>query len=129
MAYNPRVAAHLVSLALRVHRMDAMRAFYADAFGAVFESVDAGGLECWFGRTPEGLLFKLVPLRDEVDHEGYPLHQPGFRVDDIERVLAAARAHGGALEGEVAQAADGSRHACVRDPDGNTLELRCVGGA
>jgi len=108
----------LVSVALQTHRMEAMRDFYQEAFGFAFREVTAGGIACWFGEA-EGLVLKLVPLRAEVDFEGYPTHQLGFTVDDPARVAAVALQHGGRAE------ADGS----VRDPDGNTIELEGWPGA
>ena len=112
---------HLASVALRVHKADAMRAFYAEAFGASFEAVDVGPFQCQFGQIG-GLTLKLVPLRDGADFEAYPLHQLGFAVDDVDRVIALAEQHGGRVEGEVNRQGD-RVHACVRDPDGNTVEL------
>ena len=65
---------------------------------------------------------KLVPLRNRADFEGFPLHQPGFTVADVDVVIAIAKKHGGKVEGEVRRQA-GRVHAAVRDPDGNTIEL------
>ena len=111
----------LASLAIRVHHMDAMRAFYEDALGASFKEVNLGGMICLFGDAG-GLEVKLVPLRDDADFEEFPLHQPGFVVDDVDRVIAAATRHGGRQEGDLHET-DQGRHAAVRDPDGNTIEL------
>lgn len=109
------------TVALRVHRMEAMRAFYEEAFGARFRPVETSGLPSWFGELG-GLTIKLVPLRESVDFDGWPSHQLGFEVPDVERVIALAVAHGGVQEGEVF--VEGGRvHAAVRDPDGNTIEL------
>src|SRR5687768_10682773 len=111
------MSALLTSVAIQVHDLEAMAAFYAEAFGATFETVDVGhGLAARFGRAG-GLLIKLVKLRDAADFEGFPTHQLGFRVDDVARVVEVARRHGGRVEGEVRP-----DRACVRDPDGNTLE-------
>jgi catechol 2,3-dioxygenase-like lactoylglutathione lyase family enzyme len=101
--------------------MEAMVAFYSQAFGIRFREVDAFGIRSQFGEIG-GITLKLVPLRDGVDFEGYPLHQLGFDVPDVEAVLQLAEHHGGRGEGEILR--DGSRvHTAVRDPDGNTIEL------
>lgn len=114
-------AERMTSMALRVHHMEAMVAFYTEAFGAHFEEVETQGLTSYFGECG-GVLLKFVPLRDGTDFEGYPSHQPGFFVDDIEEVFRLAELHGGAVEAQPIRVAAGW-HAAVRDPDGNTLEL------
>jgi predicted enzyme related to lactoylglutathione lyase len=100
-----------------------MVAFYSEAFDAHFDEVDVGGLRCWFGELPGGLLLKLVPIRDGVDFTGFPLHQPGFAVADITRVIECAVRHGGRVQDAVRQTAEGGTQAAIRDPDGNTIEL------
>ena len=113
--------ASVTTVALRVHRMDAMLAFYTQAFGVEFQPVDTSGLPSQFGEL-RGLTIKFVPLRDSVEFEEYPSHQLGFEVDDVAAVVALATAHGGRPEGEL-RVEDGRTHGCVRDPDGNTIEL------
>ena len=111
----------LISLALRVHHMDAMVAFYTDAFGARFREVQTGPFTSRFAEVG-GVTLKFVPIRDDADFENFPVHQPGFEVEDVERVLRAASAHGGAVQ-DAPREVDGRLHAAVRDPDGNTLEI------
>ena len=111
----------LTTMALRVHRMDAMVRFYSEAFGAKFREVKTGKLGSRFGRVGN-IQIKLVPLRPSTDFVGYPSHQPGFIVDDVRRVIALAERYGGRQEGDM-QLLDGQRHGAVRDPDGNTIEL------
>jgi predicted enzyme related to lactoylglutathione lyase len=112
----------LTTLAYRVHRMPAMLAFYSEAFGVQFREVDTGGgIVSRFGEL-NGITLKFVPIRDAVDFEGFPVHQPGFEVSDVAAVLAAARKHGGSVQNEPVMR-DGRLHAAVRDPDGNTIEL------
>lgn len=103
---------NITSIAIRVCQMDAMVAFYSEAFGVQFENVDTSGFASKFG-TLNGILLKFVPIRDNVDFEDYPVHQLGFSVPDIERVIKIALKYGGKTEGNTA----------IRDPDGNTLEL------
>jgi predicted enzyme related to lactoylglutathione lyase len=43
-------------------------------------------------------------------------------VGDVEAVLRAVAAHGGAVQ-DAPREVDGRLHAAVRDPDGNTLEI------
>ena len=111
----------LSTIALRVHHMDQMVAFYSKAFGAVFREVDTFGLKSQFGEVA-GLTLKLVPIREAADFEGFPSHQLGFEVEDIQEVIKLAISLGGREEGELLNN-NGNLHAAVRDPDGNTLEL------
>ena len=101
--------------------MEAMTAFYSEAFGAKFRAVNTGGLASQFGEAA-GLTLKFVPIREAADFTGFPIHQPGFNVPDVEAVIAIARKHGGRQEGEVIREGN-SVQAAVRDPDGNTIEL------
>src|SRR5574339_145035 len=87
------------SLALRVHHMDAMLAFYSEAFHVQFREVDTYGIRSQFGEV-NGITLKFVPIRDEADFKGYPIHQPGFVVADVEAVIALAIQHGGRQEGQ-----------------------------
>lgn len=111
----------LASVALRVSGMEAMEAFYREAFGARFRTVETSGLASRFGEI-DGLTLKLVPLREAPDFDGYPVHQLGFVVDDLDRVIEAALRHGGRIESE-ARRVDVGRTAAVRDPDGNSIEV------
>lgn len=113
--------AKITTVALRVHRMDAMVDFYREAFGVSFRDVETSGLASRFGELGE-ITLKLVPLRDGVDFEDYPSHQLGIEVDDVEPVIDLAVAHGGRQHGELMKQ-DGRMHGAVRDPDGNTIEL------
>jgi predicted enzyme related to lactoylglutathione lyase len=114
-------AARLTTLALRVHHLTRMEAFYGEAFGFTFRDERTGQMTSRFGRVGD-LTIKLVPIRTTADFVEFPVHQPGFEVPDVERVIAIAKKHGGAaLHGPTR---DGARlTASVRDPDGNTLEL------
>jgi predicted enzyme related to lactoylglutathione lyase len=113
---------HLMTVAYRVHRMSAMLAFYREAFGVEFQEVDVGrGLRAQFGELG-GRVLKFVPIREDVDFEGFPIHQIGLEVPDAEAVLAAAQHYGGRVL-ERTRREGGRLVASVRDPDGNTLEL------
>lgn len=109
------------SIAIRVHNMDAMLTFYAEAFQVQFREVDTYGIRSQFGEM-DGLTLKLVPIRESDDFKGFPVHQPGFTVPDVEAVIALAHKHGGRQEGKLIQV-DGKLQAAIRDPDGNTIEL------
>jgi catechol 2,3-dioxygenase-like lactoylglutathione lyase family enzyme len=111
----------LTSIALQTHHIDEMKAFYDDAFGGEFGEIEVAGLTCWFGQVA-GITLKLVPLRPQPDPEGYPLHQLGFEVDDVETAISAAIRYGGRQDGVTSQQG-GLAYAVVRDPDGNTIEL------
>ena len=111
----------LQSVAMRVYNMDAMLAFYSQAFGIHFHEVVTGPFKSQFGEMGD-LTLKFVPIREEVDFDGYAVHQLGFTVSNIEAIVALAIQHGGRQEGEVS-VKDGGLHAAVRDPDGNTIEL------
>ena len=114
----------LQSFAMLVHNLDEMVAFYSEAFDSEFEPREIQGVNCWFGQVG-GLTLKLVPLRQGVDFENFPLQQPGFRVPSVEAVIEIALRHGGRQEGEIRRD-KGEVHGAVRDPDGNTIELYSV---
>lgn len=111
----------LSSLAIRVANLDSMLAFYSEAFHIQFHVVDTYGIQSHFGEL-DGITLKLVPIRDEADFKGYPIHQPGFLVPDVQSVIEIAQKYGGRQEGQILQA-DGKIQAAIRDPDGNTIEL------
>lgn len=113
--------ATLATVAYRVHRTEQMVAFYSEAFGARFKEVDARGVRSQFGQVGP-LTLKFVPIRDEVDFDGFPVHQLGFEVPDVAAVVAAAERHGGRVQ-DRPERVDGRLHAAVRDPDGNTIEV------
>jgi catechol 2,3-dioxygenase-like lactoylglutathione lyase family enzyme len=113
--------ARLTTLAFRVHHMERMEAFYSEAFGFTFRDVKTGSITSRFGAVGE-LTIKLVPIRVAPDFEEFPVHQPGFIVLDVNRVIAAAKKHGGVLLN--APERDGAMFtASVRDPDGNPVEI------
>jgi predicted enzyme related to lactoylglutathione lyase len=115
------MSTQLASLAFRVHNMDAMTAFYNEAFQVQFREVNTSGFVSKFGEL-NGITLKFVPIRDEADFEDYAIHQPGFRVPDVEKVIEIALKHGGKQEGSVTRNDTGVQGA-IRDPDGNTIEL------
>lgn len=111
----------LQTIALRVHNMEAMTAFYSAAFGVQFRPVQTGPFLSRFGELGD-ILLKFVPIREAPEFATFPIHQPGIAVPDVEAVIALALEHGGRQEGELQRDENGVR-AAVRDPDGNTLEL------
>ncbi len=111
----------LTTVALRVHHMDKMVAFYTEAFGGEFREVDTFGLASQFGEVA-GITLKLVPIRESVDFEEFPSHQLGFEVEDVQEIIKLATSLGGRQEGALHNN-NGNLHAAVRDPDGNTIEL------
>ena len=88
----------LRTVALRVKNMNQMVGFYTEAFGARFSSVDTFGLASQFGDVG-GITLKLVPIREEADFENFPVHQLGFDVSNMDRVIALAIKYGGRQEG------------------------------
>ena len=109
------------SIAFRVCNVEAMLNFYSEAFQVQFREVDTYGLRSQFGEM-NGITLKFVPIRDDADFKGFPVHQPGFVVKDVEAVVALAVKHGGRQEGQIIRS-HGQIQAAVRDPDGNTIEL------
>ena len=109
------------SIAFRVYNMDAMLAFYSEAFHVQFQAVDTYGIQSQFGDM-DGITLKFVPIREGDDFKNFPIHQPGFVVTDVEAVIDLALKHGGRQEGQTVRA-EGKTQAAVRDPDGNTIEL------
>jgi predicted enzyme related to lactoylglutathione lyase len=113
--------ANLSSIAIRVADMSSMLAFYSEAFHVQFQEVDTYGIRSQFGEL-NGMTLKFVPIRDEPDFKGYPIHQPGFLVPDVQAVIDIAQKYGGRQEGRTIRAG-GKIQAAIRDPDGNTIEL------
>ncbi len=111
----------LTTVAYRVHNQPAMVAFYSAAFGATFREVQTGPIRSQFGEVA-GLTLKFVPIRDAADFDNFPVHQLGFEVADLDRVIAIARKHGGRVQ-DAPEREGNRRHASIRDPDGNTIEL------
>ncbi len=111
----------LASIAIRVANVESMLAFYKEAFQIQFQEVDTYGIKSHFGEM-NGMTLKFVPIRDEADFKGYPIHQPGFIVPDVEYVIEIAQKYGGRQEGRAIRV-DGKIQAAIRDPDGNTIEL------
>lgn len=111
----------LESIALRVYDLDAMTAFYSEAFDIQFSEVETFGVTSHFGDF-DGMTLKLVPIRESADFVGFPEVQLGFEVPDIDTVFAIAERHGGKPDGKRRVEA-GLYHAGLRDPDGNTIEL------
>lgn len=109
------------SIAFRVYNMEAMLNFYAEAFQVQFHEVNTYGIRSQFGEL-DGITLKFVPIRDDADFKGFPVHQPGFMVSDVETVIALALKHGGRQEGKIIRNG-GMTQAAIRDPDGNTIEL------
>lgn len=114
-------AARCLSVALRTFRMEAMLAFYHEAFGFAFEARQIGPLEAQFGRL-HGFTLKLVPLSNAQERDERPSHQLGFWVPDPEAVLALSEKYGGGAFGPE-RVHDGKRHLAVLDPDGNPIEV------
>jgi predicted enzyme related to lactoylglutathione lyase len=112
---------NISSIAIRVCNVEAMSSFYSEAFQVQFREVNTYGIPSQFGEVG-GITLKLVPIRDDADFTGFPFHQPGFTVPDVEAVVAIALKHGGRLEGGIIRRG-GQTQAGVRDPDGNTIEL------
>jgi predicted enzyme related to lactoylglutathione lyase len=115
---------NLASIAIRVYRTQAMVSFYSEAFGLFFREVETGSVRSQFADMGSVTL-KFVPIRQEIDFEGHPVHQMGFTVEDLERTMSLAVKYGGAVGDEPIRQ-KGHRHASIRDPDGNTIELYSV---
>ncbi len=118
---EPALEGKLVSIAIRVYRMEAMVDFYQEAFGIPFVEKRIGDLESYFGFLGP-ILFKLVPLSDDQEADEFPTHQLGFHVEDIDSVVELALKYGGSVLQEPLQRLD-QYFAAIRDPDGNSLEL------
>ena len=117
----PAGGVRLTSIALRVHNEETMVAFYTEGFGVTFRTVETSGIRSRFGDL-NGVTIKLVPIRDRAEFDAFPIHQPGFEVPSVGRVLEIARRHGGRLLDAPVER-DGRVHASFRDPDGNTIEI------
>ena len=86
------------------------------------------GLECveeWHGKGPVHYASKVGGTVLEIYPAGAPAsvrhERVGFRVEDLERVLAAVDQSGGSVESTSLH--EGVRRAVVVDPDGRKVEL------
>ena len=114
-------SASLISVAIRVYRLEAMVGFYQEAFGVQFEEKRVGDQAVYFGYLGD-ILLKLVPLSSEQDADEFPTHQLGVLVEDIDAVTELALKYGGRILQEPVLRMD-QLHGAIRDPDGNSLEL------
>lgn len=116
-------AATVSSVAIRSHNTRAMLAFYTEAFGVSFTQVDlTADLTIYEGDLGHVRL-KMVPIREEADFSGFRVHQLGFTVPDLDKVIALAERHGGRLLEKRLPTDEDAPLAAIRDPDGNSIEL------
>lgn len=117
------VAPRFSSWAIRVANTQEMISFYSEVLDMGFEAEDLPGLTYWAGWNGT-VRIKLVPIRSGGDFEAFPIHQPGFAVEDLEGLLERALRTGGRIEGDAVRDPDGRISAvALRDPDGNTIEF------
>lgn len=88
----------------------------------MFEAKDQSGFTMHEGELGH-LLIKFVPIRGEADFTNFPVHQLGFTVPDLERVIRIAENHGGRLLEHLPATDHEPARAAIRDPDGNSIEL------
>jgi predicted enzyme related to lactoylglutathione lyase len=113
--------AMLRSMTLRVYRMEAMVAFYQEAFGVVMEEKRLETGQAWFGWLGDVMLC-FLPLASETEPDEYPAVQFGLEVEDVDAALELCLKYGGIIIQEPLQRLD-EIYAVLRDPDGNALEL------
>jgi predicted enzyme related to lactoylglutathione lyase len=114
-------AALLRSMTLRVYRMEAMVAFYQEAFGVSMEEKRLETGQAWYGWLGEVMLC-FIPLASETEPDEYPALQLGLEVEDVDAALELCLKYGGIIIQEPIQRLD-EVYAVLRDPDGNALEL------
>jgi predicted enzyme related to lactoylglutathione lyase len=108
-------------ITIAVGDMDRMVAFYQQVFRTALEPRSFGPYTMYLGEIG-GIQFQLCPREAAGVSATENLHQLRFVVPDLKEGIAAALAAGGSQVGEVA--VQGTRQfGCVRDPDGNTIEL------
>lgn len=98
-----------------------MKLYYETLFRTRFEREVTNGAAVWRSMAGE-FEFTLAPWGRDQDFNGFPIHQPTVKVDDLEAVLAGAIGAGGRLL-EAPREQNGARLASLREVDGNTLEL------
>jgi len=116
-----RADAGVKSVEVKCANLDAMVAFYSEAFGTSFKEFAIDGTAFHFGRV-DGVLLKFGAGRKKADHDGASHVQLGFTVADVAAVIKIAEKHGGKQEGKLGEIS-GRVHGVVRDPDGNTIDL------
>lgn len=111
----------LVGIRMAVTNLEAMAEFYRRVLDADLTKVDTGAFSFYRGRI--GTLRVQMFPKEVVGITGEQnLHQLLFVVADVEGCRQLALNFGGTPEGELVEE-DGRLTCCIRDPDGNTVEL------
>lgn len=113
--------ARLVGVTIAAARIDELAHFYRGVVGAVLTAHEDGGVR-FFRGTAGDIELQIFPKEVARISAVENLHQLRFAVADLDAAVNAVRAAGGELQGDVIVGPLG-RLVCVRDPDGNTVEL------
>jgi predicted enzyme related to lactoylglutathione lyase len=108
-------------LTLAVRDMDEMCAFYAGVLGASFERIEMFE-RTLYTATVDGVDLLLCPADLAGVEAETNTVQVRFVVADVDAAYQAGLMQGGVHLTEPEQS-EGRRHASLRDPDGNSLEL------
>jgi catechol 2,3-dioxygenase-like lactoylglutathione lyase family enzyme len=113
-------------IALRVHDLERVRAFYTDVLGYVVEWEPSPN-ESYLTYAGDNLALHrtAAPVSEEVRRLG-PLDHFGFvvrRPDDVDAWYAHFQAHGVPCEQPPRTHRDGARSFYARDPEGNVLQV------
>lgn len=115
----------LSGITIAADRLEDMARFYERVLGVSISRQVWSGLTIFAG-TVSGIEIRLFPKQAVGITARQNLHQLRFRVSDVDAALAEAEQAGGTREGNPASSGT-YRFACVRDPDGNTVELYGTG--
>jgi predicted enzyme related to lactoylglutathione lyase len=111
----------LVGVTIAADRVDELAGFYRAVLGATLTAQERSGVR-FYGGDVGGIELQLFPKHITGIRAAENLHQLRFAVTGFDDVVETAHSLGVVLHGEIVQGAAG-RIACIRDPDGNTVEL------
>lgn len=109
-------------LTIAVASLEEMAAFYAGVLGMEFAAVEVAGHELRSGRYGDLELLLCPRALAGVDADSNTV-QVRFLVPNVTAAMEAGLSAGGSLLNEVAELG-GVFHGALRDPDGNSVELR-----
>lgn len=109
-------------ITVAVDKMEDMVAFYGSLFNTSFQDLDLYGEKLFAGKIGDIEVLFCPKHIAGVDARINTI-QLRFVIEDVEKALKVGLEKGGTLITDV-QELDGHTHASLRDPDGNSLEIK-----
>ena len=116
----PESLVQLTQMTLATTHTVEMVKFYDILFGTGLQSNEAYGTVLYYG-VLAGISLTICPNEIAGVQAEQSRHQLAFRVADLAVILSQVEAAGGSIETPMS---DALTQAILRDPDGNTIEVR-----